>query len=218
MKQVKGILFDLDGTLLDTLESLASSYNKALEKAGFDPHPVDAYRYFVGNGARKCTERSLGSNASESNIEAVLAEQRQIYESNWSKDTAPYTGVVELLKSLKGARLKLGVLSNKDHQFTQTMISHYFGDSLFEEVQGYEADIQLKPHPSGALKIAQRLGLESGDMALVGDSQMDIQTAIACNMVAIGVCWGFRERTELENAGAELLIESPLALLEHLAI
>lgn len=216
MNKIDGILFDLDGTLLNTLDSLAHVYNAALEELGFPVHPVDAYRQFVGDGGRKCAERCLPAGALDENIQALLAIQRERYEENWAQGTRPYEGIDTLLDKLAESQLKLGVLSNKDHHFTLKMVHHFFGETVFDVVQGHQSDIRLKPFPDGAEKSARQMQLETQSMLMVGDSKMDIQTALACNMVAVGVSWGFREREELLDSGCHLLLESPMDLLDHL--
>ena len=226
-KNILGFIFDLDGTLLNTLRTLAQTYNSALASLGYSAHPEDAYRMFVGDGARKCVERCLGidnpvndNNSSQDarlleQINHVLEMQRSLYEQSWQAGTHPYPGISETLDILSARGFKLGVLSNKDNSFTQKLVRHYFGEDLFDVIQGHEKDIPLKPHPEGAIKVASDLGLNTSEIAFIGDSKMDIQTALACNMVAIGVSWGFRNTDELSEAGSHIIIDSPLELLNE---
>lgn len=211
--KINGVIFDLDGTLLDTLVTLADSYNTALAALGFPIHPPDAYRQFVGDGARKCVERCLPANSEAEVVDQCLAKQQGIYADSWKEGTRIYPHINELLEQLTSHKIKLGVLSNKDDAFTKILINHFFSPETFASVQGYSEEIELKPHPAGALKVASSMKLDTNELAIIGDSKMDIQTALACNMVPIGVSWGFREVEELRQAGAKHILMSPLDLL-----
>ena len=145
MTATKAVVFDLDGTLLDTLATLASAHNAALAEHGHPPQPVDAYRYFIGNGARKCAERSLPDTVRDDvTIDAVTKSFQRIYDDAWQDGTAPYPGIPELLASLQGD-YRLAVLSNKDDPFTKKIISHFFGEDLFDVVQGHSTEVPHKP-------------------------------------------------------------------------
>ncbi len=211
----QGIIFDLDGTLLDTLPALAETHNRMLAQFGFPGHPVEAYKQFVGNGARKCVERCLP--AAERSAEVIsqgVSVQQGFYQDAWQAGSSPYPGIVKLLGELAVQKIPLAVLSNKDDHFTRQIISHFFGDALFQQVLGHSSKVPHKPDPAGALLIAEALRLDPRAMAIVGDSAMDMETAVACNMQAVGVSWGFRTRQELLSAGAALILDDPLSLLQ----
>ncbi|HKI73987.1 MAG TPA: HAD family hydrolase [Pseudomonadales bacterium] len=211
---IQGYVFDLDGTLLNTLASIAASFNRCLRQFGHPEHPVGAYRYFVGDGQRKCVERVLPeASRDEETILAFMAAQRDDYGESWQELVEIYDGIPELLRRLAERGRKLAVLSNKDHLFAQRCIEHFFPDVTFDAVQGYTNTILHKPDPSGARKIANYLQLPAEALAMVGDTAMDIATALACNMTPVGVLWGFRGVDELKNAGARLIIDHPLELL-----
>ena len=209
----RGFIFDLDGTLLDTLASLAASFNRALASAGFPPHPVDAYRHFVGDGQRKCVERALPPSAlNETTIQVVIRAQQEDYQKAWKDLAGPYDGIPELLETLENGGNKLAVLSNKNHPFAVRCVEHFFPGTHFDAIQGYTGDIPLKPDPTGALKVAKELGLGVDEIVFVGDTATDIETANACEMTSVGVLWGFRDARELSAAGATHIISHPAEL------
>lgn len=211
---IRGYIFDLDGTLVDTLESLAASYNRSLEQCGFPPHPVAAYKRFVGDGQRKCVERALPHDAlTEHNVRAVMHAQQADYSASWRELAAPYPGIPEVLTALSKRGCKLAVLSNKNHPFAVSCVEYFFPNTHFDVIQGFTDDVPLKPDPAGARTVAARLGLAPADIAFVGDTSTDIATATACGMPSIGVLWGFRDAAELKNAGATHIISSPTEIL-----
>lgn len=211
---IDGFIFDLDGTLLDTLASLASCYNRVLTQLGFATHAADAYRYFIGDGARRCVERCLPVSARTSAvIDQALALQQQDYANSWQQDAQPYPGISALLQQLALGPRPLAVLSNKDQAFTQLCVSHFFPDIEFQQVVGFSASVPHKPDPTGARNIADALGIPCQRLALIGDTAMDMATASTCGMQAVGVLWGFRERDELLSAGATSLLATPADLL-----
>ncbi len=214
MTAIRGILFDLDGTLLDTLASIANAFNRSLEKMHFPTHALDSFRYFIGDGVYNTAERCLPIGArTQANIEQLVALQRADYATSWRSNAAPYDGMIELLRQAQAKDFKLAVLSNKDHGFAENCIEHFFPQTQFTCVMGYSNLIPLKPNPTGALAIAELLELSVRQLAIVGDTRMDIETARACNMFSIGVLWGFRGRDELAEAGADRIIQRPAELL-----
>jgi phosphoglycolate phosphatase len=211
----KAYIFDLDGTLLDTLESLACCYNRVLSHHGYPTHEADAYRYFIGDGAAKCVERCLPKDARKPDIiEQLLVTQREDYLRTWKDQTAPYAGIVDLLTSLVRRNIKMAVLSNKDQMFTESCMTHFFPDFQFDPVVGFSTKTPHKPDPTGAKRIASQWGIPCNEIAFVGDTSMDIETANKSGMDAIGVLWGFRTRKELQDAGAKHVVESPEHILE----
>ncbi len=212
--RVKAVLFDLDGTLLDTLTDLAECYNRVLVSEGYPAHPTDAYRFFIGDGATKCVERALPEHARrKTTIKRIVELVSRDYANNWHKATREYEGITPLLQELAKQQLRISVLSNKDQQFTELCIRHFFPSIKFDVIRGYMPGVPLKPDPGGALKVAAKTGLKPQEIMLVGDTAMDMMTASAADMLGIGVLWGFRDRTELLDAGASALLETPGQLL-----
>lgn len=209
----RACIFDLDGTLLDTLHDLADAANAALAADGHPVHPVDAYRQFVGDGIETLLRRALPDEHSDEDVARGVERMREIYAAGWSVRTAPYEGIHPLLSALRERRLPLAVLSNKPHPFTVEMVHHYFGDAVFAQIAGAKPDVHRKPHPEAALRMAAAWGLEPCDVAFIGDSDVDIRTAKAAGMFAVGCSWGFRGPAELRKAGAELLLDVPADLM-----
>ena len=214
MKKPKGLVFDLDGTLLDTLSSLANAFNSALDQMGHPPNPVANYRNIIGDGARTAAYRSLPpANQNEEEIERCLALFRNAYHQSWRSATI-YAGVSELLSNLPPDIPRV-VLSNKDDFFTQKCVKHFFPDQ-FHLVIGTSNTIRHKPDPAGAFYIAEQLATEANRLWMIGDTATDMQTASQSGMTGIGVLWGFRDRNELAIHGASHIIETPNDLLHLL--
>ena len=214
----KAVLFDLDGTLLNTLEDLAASVNASLEKFGFPTHPVAAYRYFVGDGLMNTVLRVLPDNhRDEATIKMVAAVQRKEYDNRWGK-THAYDGIPELLDALEKQDLRVCILSNKPDDFTRAIVKRFLGKWNFAAVQGQKGDIPMKPDPSAAIKIARKLGISPTQFVYVGDTATDMQTAKVAGMFSVGVLWGFRTQGELISGGAKALIENPKDLLDLLKL
>lgn len=209
-------MFDLDGTLLNTLEDLADSANAALQELGLPVHPMDAYRYFVGNGVHELMRRLLPASEAH-NLElgkTLLAKYTAEYNNRWHNKTRPYPGIVDLLKQLKQNGLTLSVFSNKPDEFTNKCIRHFFGDDLFSVVRGGRDDTPRKPAPDGAFAILETLNVNPESVLYVGDTATDMQTAHAGGFFAVGVLWGFRTREELEENNADAIVDKPLEILE----
>lgn len=210
----KGIIFDLDGTLLDTLEDLADSFNHALEENGFPAHPVEAYRYFVGNGAQKAVERALPDlSRKDKIIDKVLTEFKTWYDRHYHIKSAPYQGIMETLDELQKMNFNLAVLSNKPHEFTGKCVQHYFPD-IFDLVQGHRYDFPRKPEPASTKHILEALELTAEQTLFVGDTRTDIETAKNGGLMSVGVAWGFRGEAELKAAGADYIIHQPRELFK----
>jgi phosphoglycolate phosphatase len=216
---VKGIVFDLDGTLLDTLQSIGAAFNRTLTRMKMPEWDIDAYRYFIGEGVYKCAERCLPeTHRTEETINRLVELEREDYSRNWEADAGPYDGIEQLILDAKSRGLSLAVLSNKDDGFAKQCVNHYFPDSPFDSIIGYSSSVPHKPDPTGAGLVAQKLGLQSEELVMVGDTSIDIHTAQACNMHSIGVLWGFRDLVELEMAGADKIIQRPDELLSAIEL
>lgn len=217
MSRPAAVLFDLDGTLLDTLRDLADSGNEVLEKRGLPTHPVDAYRTFIGDGMVNLVRRIFPEEHRPTEGEetaAVLAEYRAAYGRNWRRTTVPFPGIPELLDVLAERRVPFGVLSNKAHDFTGKCVEAFLGGWDWDVVLGSREGIPHKPDPSGAHEAMEILGADPGSTWYLGDSNVDMHTAVNAGMRAVGVSWGFRSVEELREAGAEFVLGSPAELLD----
>lgn len=213
---VKALVFDLDGTLLDTLEDLADAVNAALREAGFAGHPVDAYRYFVGDGMETMLRRAAPAGTGDAALAALALGLRKTYAANWDAKTRPYPGVQTMLEALARAGLPFAVLSNKPQDFTALCVRRFFPGIAFTAVQGSPRGGKAKPDPAMALALAQSFGVSPAEVLFVGDSSVDMDTATAAGMIAAGALWGFRTRDELVAHGARVLLEKPGDVLAQL--
>ncbi len=209
-KEYKGIIFDLDGTLIDTLEDLADSVNEALERMGYPVWPVEAYRFKVGRGFRNLMENSVPETVREDGgvIDRMLGFFVEAYDRRYMNKSHPYEGVDELLDGLVGKGIFLAVNSNKRTDYTEKLIDKLFGRIPFVGVFGERAGVPKKPDPAGALELCGRMGLEPGEVLYVGDSGTDMKTGRNAGMDTVGVGWGFRGFPELEENGAVYLAET----------
>ncbi len=206
----KLVIFDLDGTLIDTIADLAASVNEALAACGFPVHTVDAYRFFVGNGISKLFERALPEGEK---TEANILRMRQLFLTHYSRHNTeksmPYPGIPELLDRLDKAGVLLAVASNKYHEGTCRLIGHFFGSVPFVKVLGQREGIPPKPDPSIVQEIMAASGVRKEEVLYVGDSGVDMQTAHLADVDACGVTWGFRPRAELEICQPAYIVDRP---------
>ncbi len=208
---LRAALFDLDGTLLDTLEDLADSMNRALASLGFPAHPIKAYRYFVGDGLEAMATRALPQDQRDQNTVArAVAGMRRRYSRKWAEKTRPYDGVPEMLNDLTVRRVPMAVLSNKPDELTRLTVAELLPHWRFEAVRGLREDGRRKPDPAGAMEIANLIGVPPEQFAYVGDTNTDMKTAQAAGMYAVGALWGFREAAELTESGAQTLLAHPM--------
>lgn len=210
----KLVIFDLDGTLLNTITDLASSVNFALVACGFPAHPIDDYRFMVGNGITNLLERSLPEECrTVENVEKVRAEFMPYYALHSSDLTAPYPGVLELLLELQSQHIALAVASNKFQLGTETLVKHYFGDIDFAVVLGQRDGIPVKPDPCIVNDILKITNTQKSDVLYVGDSGVDMQTANNAGVEVAGVSWGFRPVSELQKFHPTYIIDQPNEVL-----
>lgn len=205
---IKAALFDLDGTLTNTLTDIANAMNRALRLHGLEPFPVDAYRYLVGDGAKKLAERACRDRSELA--EEVRKTYQAYYETHAEVTTAPYDGVPEMLRWLAEQGVRLTVFSNKPHADTCRIVRHYFSEIPFDAVRGQMENVPVKPDPTGALAIAAEVGVEPGNFIYLGDTGVDMRCAVRAGMRAVGVLWGFRDAAELSENGAECLLCHPM--------
>lgn len=215
---LKGVLFDLDGTLMDTLGDLADSVNAALSAQGLPPHPELAYKRFVGDGMTELVRRAFPAAALAGDglaraQEAVRAE----YERRWDVRSRPYPGVTDLLAVLELHGVPMAVFSNKPDGFTKRIVERFLSRFRFVSVLGARPGVPLKPDPAGALEAARLLGLAPAEVAYLGDTATDMATAAAAGMEPLGALWGFRDAAELMEAGARHLIARPEGLVPLLS-
>lgn len=213
---VQGILFDLDGTLLDTLEDLADCCNAALSARRLPVHPVDAYRFFVGNGIPKLIERATPPSLSGEDREAVHRLFCEIYGENCLNKTRPYPGIPEALLQLKEKGVKLGVVSNKDHDFVLDIMERLFPVGLFDRIRGRKPGVPAKPAADAVLCQLEALSLAPGQTLYVGDTEVDIATARNSGLTAVAVTWGFRREEELMPYRPDRVVRDAAGLVKLL--
>ena len=204
-----GLIFDLDGTLVDSLAGIAASLNHALAAAKLPTHSLSMVRGFIGNGARILIQRAAPASADEDLVETLENAFKDHYHLHWSAGTAPYDGVLPLLETLQSRGYPLAVLSNKPHPFTTKMVMRLFPSIHFTAILGQRAGIAHKPDPAGALEIARDFVLEPKDCVIIGDSTMDIETAHHAGMDSIAVTWGFHDRERLVEITPGRIVENP---------
>lgn len=203
------VIFDLDGTLLDSLADLADSVNAALAAAGLPTHPEDAFRGFVGHGMRNLMLRAAPPGLPEADIARLLDSGRAEYVRRWDAKSRLYAGAAEMLEALAGSGVRLAILSNKPEDFTARIAGRFFAPWPLAAARGAREGVPLKPDPAAALELAAELGLAPSDILFAGDSGVDARTAKAAGMFAAGVLWGFRGADELVSAGADRLFATP---------
>ena len=213
----RATIFDLDGTLLDTLDDIANAANRVLAARGFPTHPNPHYRRFIGDGVVKLILRALPeTHQDEATAQACVGAYAQEYELTWKAQTKPYAGVPEMLDALVLRGLKLAVLSNKPDHFTQQCVGELLAEWTFAVVLGASDEFPRKPNPASAIEAAKRLGVPPAECLYVGDSGIDMQTARAAHMCSVGALWGFRGKEELLKDGAQHLIDKPSEVLDLL--
>jgi phosphoglycolate phosphatase len=216
-KKCKAIIFDLDGTLLNTLDDLADANNQALGELGFPPHPVDDYKQHVGNGVRLLLERTLPEGSrDDAMVEKGIETMIRIYGKCWDNKTRPYTGIAEMLDELTRRGVRMAILSNKPHAYTRVIVDKLLGNWKFEEVWGVNETVPPKPDPAGISSLIDKMALTPEDFVYLGDTATDMETANGANIFAIGVLWGFRTADELNRSGAKVLLSKPAELLDVL--
>ncbi|WP_394776375.1 HAD family hydrolase [Flavobacterium sp.] len=212
----KGIIFDLDGTLVNSLEDISDAMNVVLTSLNHPTHTYDTYQYFIGSGLRNLVSKALpASNNSDEQIEICFDCMINEYREICTLKTKPYEGIVELLNNLISKDIKLAVFSNKADELTKKIATEIFPD-YFENAVGLSTEALKKPNPFEALQISKSWNLKPEEILFVGDSDIDMQTAKNANMLAVGVTWGYRTEQELIESGAKLVINNPLELIEIL--
>lgn len=213
---MKACIFDLDGTLTNTLESMTYSVNLTLKEMGLSQITKDQCRMFVGNGARVLIEESLkvSGDPKASRIEEGMKIYGRIFDQNCTYHVTLYEGIPEMLKALKDREIHLAVLSNKPDRQTVKVVKEIFGDNIFDYAQGQKDGIRRKPAPDGVWYLMEQMQVSKEECLYIGDSEVDAATGKNAGLKTIGVLWGFRDRKTLETAGADHLIERPEELLQ----
>lgn len=211
----KAIIFDLDGTLIDSLEDLCNAANRVLKKNNFPTHKMEKYRYFVGEGVVALITRALPDEIkNEDIINSCVGEFREEYRKSWNIKTKPYKGIAEMLDLITLRGLKMAVLSNKPDYFTKKCVAAFLPNWKFDRIIGQRDDVPKKPDPAGAKEIAEYLAVSPSEIIYVGDTPIDMETAIAAGMLPVGVLWGFRPEDELKRSGAHRVIQKPEEIIE----
>lgn len=214
----KGVIFDLDGTLVNSLEDIADAMNTVLLSLSYPIHGYEAYQYFIGSGLRNLVSKSLPeTNNDEKHIDSCYQLMIEEYSINCTRKTKAYDGIIELLDQLISNDIKLSVFSNKSDELTKKITAELF-PGYFKTVVGLSIEALKKPNPSEAITISKSLGLETEEIIFVGDSGIDMQTAKNANMLAVGVSWGYRPEEELTATGSKYIISSPLDLIQILQL
>ncbi|MDY0151250.1 MAG: HAD family hydrolase [Candidatus Cloacimonas sp.] len=222
--QIKAIIFDLDGTLIDSLVDIAEAMNTSLAELGYPEHPAEAYKAFVGSGLDQLAKRALPEkHQTPKDISALAKKFWDHYDVAWYLHTNIYPGVLYLIQLAVARKMKLAILSNKAHYFTKKMIRHFFRGAMIRHTKnpfgiysGEEPGVPVKPDPTMAIELAARMKVKPQFVALVGDSDIDMITAKNAGMIAIGAAWGYRTKKELLDAGADIVFEHPTQMTAYL--
>lgn len=214
----KAVVFDMDGTLLDTLDDLADSMNRVLVRNHLPTHPVAAYREFVGSGVKQLVHRALPSEVrdNEGVADACVRGFLDEYEANWNVKTGPYAGIPELLDNLVARNMPMAVLTNKPQDFADLCMQRFLGNWPFAVTMGQVPGVPVKPDPAGTWRLIERLAVRPEEIAYLGDTDVDMHTAVNAGMFPVGVLWGFRSEGELLDSGAAAIIGHPLDVLRLL--
>lgn len=213
---IKAAIFDLDGTIADTLDSIATATNKVLKQLGFQPQPISSYKYFAGDGASTLVERALIAAGDEQlvHFEEAYEQYKIFFAKDCTYKVEHFEGMKEVLDRLKEKGILLAVLTNKPHDRAIQVVDYLFGKDYFEIVLGEVAERKRKPDPEGAYFLAEQLGVTPNECMYLGDTNVDMKTGKAAGMYTVGVLWGFREKEELVEFGADAIIEKPEEMLQ----
>jgi len=214
MKKAKGVIFDLDGTLIDSLKDIAICSNIVLKQLNLPTHPIESYNQFVGGGVEILIKNCTPKDISKELFSKVVKRFKEVYETNIQNETKPYKGIYQLLEQLKKKNIKIGILSNKPHEFTFKYYDKFFHDIDIKEVHGQKDNIPKKPDPTAAKMISENFDISCEEIIFVGDSDVDMKTAKNSGMIAVGVSWGFRGTKELIENGADFIVKTPQDILK----
>lgn len=218
MVMKKAVIFDLDGTLSDSIQSIKYCGDAAVAPFGYGPFSIEQYKYFVGDGAANLVKRMLveAGDTDLIHFEEAFVRYRELFREGCMYKVKPYDGILELLTTLKEKGVAIAVLSNKPHVETIRVIETLFGKDYFDMLQGQKENVAIKPSPEGVFQILEQLHLTATDILYLGDTATDMKTGKSAGAFTVGALWGFRDRKELEEAYADAIIEHPLQLLEYI--
>lgn len=212
------VIFDLDGTLINSLEDLADSANQALDKYSFKGHPIEAYKKFIGNGVRQLIKNALPKETPENVVDCILNDYRIIYNKNYVNKTRPYNNIMDMLKKLKELGIRMAVCSNKPNKPTNEIVQKIIGAEYFDVIIGERDGIPRKPDPAPLLETAKYLNVEPKNIIYLGDSGGDMICSVKAEIHAAGALWGFRDRDELVECGAQILFSDPMELVDYIKL
>ena len=210
----KAVIFDLDGTLLNTLCDIAESANQVLLKYGYPQNPIEQYKYLVGKGVRNLILNAIEETVTEDRLECIISDYKDIYSKRFCEKTSKYAGIDSLLDHLDELGILYAILSNKPHNLTCRSIAHYFPNRNFQAIVGQQDNIPMKPNPDSVRGILDCFRCKANETMFIGDSGVDMETAKNANMFGVGVLWGYREKEELLSHGAKKLVAHPSDILE----
>ncbi len=209
-------IFDLDGTLLDTITDIASSVNEILKKHALPSHSIQEYKYFVGSGFDTLVRRAVPKEIEGERFIRLRDEMKNNYRNKYNDLTKPYEGIIALLKELNSRKINIAVLSNKPHEFVKPTLDAYFEGIHFDLMLGARQGIPIKPAPQGVFNIFEALNVDKSECIFIGDTAIDIQTGVSAGVDTIGVLWGFRTEDELLKAGANHIVSHPKEILDYI--
>lgn len=214
----KAVIFDLDGTLSDSIQSIKYCGDAAVAAYGYGPFSVEQYKYFVGDGAENLVKRMLveAGDTELIHFEEAFARYKELFREGCVYKVKPYDGIPELLTALKEKGIAIAVLSNKPHAETIQVIETLFGKDYFDFIQGQKENVAIKPSPEGVFQILEQLNLSAEDILYLGDTATDMKTGKSAGAFTVGALWGFRKREELEENHADAIIEHPPELLQYI--
>lgn len=215
---IEGIIFDLDGTLVDTIDDIGDSTNILLKRHGFEPYSREDFLRWIGKGAARFIQDAMGEKVPSEQLKSYVEEFKEIYGENLHNMSQLYLGISDLLNALEKKGIKISVLSNKPHHLTKNVVDYYLADWPFDPVFGQREEVPRKPDPAAALEMAGMMDLEPEEILFVGDSQGDLLTAIAAGMVPVGVSWGYGRLGEEHGKGKVKIINRPEELLKEINI
>ena len=212
----KVVIFDLDGTLLNTLEDIADCTNEVMKQNDFPISELSRYNYFVGNGIEDMVRSALPESErnNDSFVKKCTLEFANIYKDGWKNKTSIYDGILDLIRIIKSKNMKIAILSNKPDNFTKETIAHFFKDTEFDAIWGKKDEFPLKPSPESALALIKKLNVKAADVLYVGDTSIDMITAESSGFTSVGVLWGFRTEKELEVSGAQYIVKHPKEIIK----
>ena len=215
----EAVLFDLDGTLIDTVDDIGDAANRVLSNRGFPIHPISTYYQFIGEGVKVLFTRALPqARRNEDLINTCLKEFVEDYRRNYDVKSKPYDGIPEMLNALNVRGLKLAILSNKPDPLTKDCVTSLLSNWDFDVIFGQRDSVPRKPNPQAALEIAQKLSISPSDFLYLGDTAIDMKTAVSAGMFPVGAAWGFRPLKELKENGARVIIDKPIQLLDLIKV